>query len=96
MKLPEGGWKGSTYYRVQVSLREGNPAHESIFYSGFLDKNGNPCGYSCFLNPTYEGTVAYESRRAKMYVIEELFTRNPFFWSEETSPSTNEKEQQHD
>jgi len=42
---PEGGWKESTYYIVEVSFSRTNPVHRKIFYSGFLIE-GFPAGYN--------------------------------------------------
>jgi len=79
MNEPTGGWKTQTYYRVKVSLYKGNCPHESIFYSGFLNEVGEtPGGYSCFLNPTYEGIVPYQPEKATMTSIEELFTKGDY------------------
>lgn len=46
---PEGGWKERTWYLVDVSFSFGNPIHQSLFYTGFLDKEGYPCGYNGFV-----------------------------------------------
>lgn len=54
---PEGGWKPSTYYLVEVSFRSTNPIHHAIFYTGFLDQEGQPENYSCLFNPTWEPEV---------------------------------------
>lgn len=74
---PENGWKAQTYYRVQVSLYRGNCTHESIFYSGFLEK-GEPSAYSCFLNPTYDEVIKYNSHKQKISFVEELFTKGEY------------------
>lgn len=50
---PEGGWKPSTYYIVEVAFNRNNPIHRSIFYSGFLN-NGSPAGYNSIWNPSYD------------------------------------------
>lgn len=42
---PKNGWKQNTWYIVDISCRPGNPIHESLFYTGFLD-NGKPSGYN--------------------------------------------------
>ena len=42
---PQGGWEPSTWYVVDVSYREGNPIHKSLFFTGFLNK-GRPHGYN--------------------------------------------------
>jgi len=45
-----------TYYVVEVSLKDCNPLHRAIFYSGFLDdKTKRPMGYACVWNALYDG-----------------------------------------
>lgn len=44
---PQGGWKESTWYLVEVAFNENNPVHKDLFYSGFLNgPNGTPGGYN--------------------------------------------------
>lgn len=44
---PQGGWKESTYYVVDVSYNKSNPIFKSIFYTGFLNGKGSgPGGYN--------------------------------------------------
>lgn len=43
---PKGGWKAKTWYLVEASVSTGNPVHECILFTGFLNDKGNPCGYS--------------------------------------------------
>ena len=43
---PENGWERGCLYLVEVAYNPSNPIHVSTFYSGFLDKKGNPCGYN--------------------------------------------------
>lgn len=45
---PSGGWKENTYYIVDVAFSANNPIHRKIFYTGFLNSAGNPCGYNKF------------------------------------------------
>jgi len=35
---PEGGWKGSTWYKVRVAYNKSNPVHFALFFSGFLSE----------------------------------------------------------
>ena len=46
--LPRGGWKSHTYYVVDVAFNVNNPIHRKIFYTGFIDIDGNPQGYNGF------------------------------------------------
>ena len=43
---PEGGWKERTWYIVSCSFATANPLHNCLLYTGFLDKEGVPGGYS--------------------------------------------------
>ena len=43
---PEGGWQEHTWYLVLVSWGKGNPVHYGIMFTGFLDRDGEPGGYS--------------------------------------------------
>lgn len=73
-------WEECTYYKVFVSLFPGNPYHESILYSGFLTEKGEPGGYSCYMNPTYEeGKIKYDSRRSKIIEIIKLYQEGTGF-----------------
>jgi hypothetical protein len=56
-RVPEGGWKRLTYYVVKVQLYPGNFIHRAILYTGFLDKNGIPSGYACYLEASYGATL---------------------------------------
>ena len=56
---PEGGWEESTHYLVEVSFSETNPAHNAIFFTGFLNgvfqgKGKAPGAYNVIFNPAYE------------------------------------------
>lgn len=54
---PEGGWRASTYYVVDVAYSKTNPIHRAIFYSGFLNGNSagtEPGGYNAIWNASYE------------------------------------------
>jgi hypothetical protein len=52
--VPEEGLQERTYYVVDVSYESGNPVHRAIFYTGFFDSKGNPCGYSQLWSASYE------------------------------------------
>lgn len=54
---PRGGWKPHTLYLVQVSFNSKNPIHESYLFVGFLDRKGNPSGYTKVWNSGYETEV---------------------------------------
>jgi len=45
---PKNGWKPDTYYIVDAAFSANNPIHRKIFYTGFLDDKGAPCGYNGF------------------------------------------------
>lgn len=47
---PEGGWKPSTWYLIKKSHGASNPVHHGLLYTGFLDSNGDPAGYSGVIN----------------------------------------------
>jgi len=51
--VPDGGWEPLTWYLVNVSLNSNNPIHIKFLYTGFLDKNGNPSGYSGLSSTNY-------------------------------------------
>lgn len=53
---PESGWEEHTLYYVEVAFNRGNPIHKSLFFSGFLSRNGEPAQYSQLWNPSYEQT----------------------------------------
>lgn len=65
---PKGGWEEQTWYLVEVSCRLGNPIHRSLFYSGFLDSEGNPAGYSGALAANY----ADDERPLKLHQLRYL------------------------
>ena len=47
---PENGWIENTWYLCEVSYKEGNPVHETLFYTGFLNgKDKSPGGYNCLV-----------------------------------------------
>ena len=73
---PEGGWKQNTFYFVEVAWNINNPIHPAIFYSGFLDSKGNPDGYSCIFNPTYDCVQHHEYLDGLAYfsVIREIIS----------------------
>lgn len=62
---PEGGWKPSTWYLVDVKYTAGNPVHRSLFYSGFLNGNRDgtiPGGYNCLVplsGPSEDGVTSF-------------------------------------
>ena len=43
---PKNGWKQQSYYVVNVSFSNNNPIHRAIFYTGFLNDDGQPNGYN--------------------------------------------------
>ena len=45
-QTPKGGWVERCWYLVKVSHRKSNPVHEALLYTGFLDVEGQPGGYS--------------------------------------------------
>lgn len=49
---PTAGWKAQSYYSVDVAYSSTNVIHRVIFYTGFLNKQGNPSGYNCLLSPS--------------------------------------------
>lgn len=51
---PIDGWEEQTLYVVDVAFSSSNIIHESLFYSGFLDEDGNPSSYNKIFNPGYE------------------------------------------
>lgn len=42
---PDGGWEERSWYLVEVSYFKGNPIHQSLFFTGFLQE-GQPGGYN--------------------------------------------------
>lgn len=50
---PEGGWEPDTYYVVEVAFTSTNVIHHSIFYTGFLTKEGVPGAYNRIMNASY-------------------------------------------
>lgn len=62
-----------TYYHVKVSWFNGNPLHDSILYTGFLDKNGWPLGYHAIWNPSGDGPREFaHNPRVVLHVVKEL------------------------
>jgi len=57
---PEGGWKPRTVYHVNVRHSSTNVEHKALFYSGFLNHHGEPCGYNQVWSPSYEAGGHYE------------------------------------
>lgn len=41
-------------YKVEVSLRPGNPFHEAVMHVGFLDDKGRAAGYTEIWNNSYD------------------------------------------
>lgn len=68
---PEKGWKPSTYYVLEVSYNKNNPIHTKIFYSGFLDNDGNPAGYSQFFEGN-DNRAVFNSNLSDMYYAKAL------------------------
>jgi len=73
--IPCQPWKERSYYRIKVSLGEGNPERWSIFYTGFLSDD-RPSGYACIFNPTYDSEpLTYDDcPKAKVSRVRFLFT----------------------
>lgn len=78
---PEGGWKPHTYYHVEISSGPSNPIHGGLFYSGFLDERGNPCGYNELLHP-WDEHPSYK----EIYYIKAL---KPLFTTKEMDITPN-------
>ena len=75
LQAPEGGWKPHTYYTALVSVNSGNPLHEAIFFSGFLNEcTKEPGSYACAMNPTYNGNIP-----ANMLFYVEIIQELPAF-----------------
>ena len=75
---PISGWKERTYYKVLVSFHKGNPIHQAIFYTGFLNgRNGGPGGYSKAWNPTWDVPLRHGDHEIGdfhfMQAMQELF-----------------------
>lgn len=46
---PEGGWKDSTWYLVDVKMKGNNPPHKHLYFTGFGNKGysgGFPTNYA--------------------------------------------------
>ncbi len=43
---PENGWEERTWYICSVKYNSANPRHKTLFYTGFLDTEGDPAGYN--------------------------------------------------
>ncbi len=50
---PDGGWVPSTWYIVHVKATMGNVVYRALLFTGFLDKNGDPAGYSGVMAVNY-------------------------------------------
>ena len=72
--VPEGfEFVPQTYYHVEVSCFMGNPFHNSILYTGFLDSQGWPHGYHKIWNPTGDGPYEFATdSRVTVKVIKKL------------------------
>jgi hypothetical protein len=78
IKVPEGGWKAHTYYRVHVSYSPTDPIHEAVFQVGFLGVNsepGEPGNYSEIWCNSYEVAAHYREAHY-LEVVSELFTED--------------------
>ncbi len=62
---PIEGWEKETWYLVEISFKDTNPVHQSLFYSGYLNGgdydfktneflNLFPGSYNMIINPSYE------------------------------------------
>ena len=67
IRPPADGWKAQAYYSVRVAFGRNNPIHSAIFYTGFLDGAGRPCGYNCAFNPMWGGE---QPRLEKLHFLE--------------------------
>jgi len=56
---PVKGWKMQTWYLVKVSFGSGNVIHRALFYTGFLNNDGEPEGYNMLISPGYEDRHEY-------------------------------------
>lgn len=57
---PKGGWKPSTWYLCEVACSANNPVHFNLLFTGFLDSNNEPSGYSGFIAANYAPSEAAE------------------------------------
>ena len=69
--LPRGGWKSHTYYVVDVAFNVNNPIHRKIFYTGFIDIDGNPQGYNGFAR--FDREILY--LLFQMHIILKLYVK---------------------
>ncbi len=70
---PDGGWKPSTYYVVEVAFSASNVPHRAIYYSGFLNgPDKSPGGYSGLFNPTYDPSFMASPELFSMKVVCEI------------------------
>lgn len=68
MVPPEDGWKPQTWYLVEVSYRPSNPMHKALFFTGFLDEDGLPAGYSGVTPMNYAPTEPADNWRSIHYL----------------------------
>lgn len=70
VKPPRGDWRERTYYVVRVSFNKGNPIHEAIFYTGFLNgPGGGPGAYNQAWNPAWDEETP-DARLDKLHYLE--------------------------
>ena len=55
---PPDGWEERTYYIVEASFSVGNPIHQYIFFTGFL-QDGKPGGYNQFCSGSSDTFYSY-------------------------------------
>lgn len=70
IEKPKGGWKPNTFYLVQCAMSSGNPLHENIMYTGFLNEDGSPGNYSGLLP-----TNGFDSSETPTMVHQAVFIR---------------------
>lgn len=75
---PEGGWKESTYYVVEVAFRSNNPVHRAILFTGFLNgrKPGEPGAYSYLTSPGYDDSTEPYDAAFYLRAVRELCDDN--------------------
>lgn len=69
---PAGGWKGETYYAVDVAFSSNNLIHRRVFFSGYLRADGQPGAYNAFFNSAHSAySEAYFLRVVRELNVEE-------------------------
>jgi len=70
---PPEGWEAHSLYLCHVSVKNGNPIHESYLSVGFLEKSA-PAGYTEIWNNSYE-RVLHLSEVVYLRCITKLHTK---------------------